>query len=196
MPICHFNHKQLVRLKIALSLLYGVLLLPLLLQLQIPRQLVIGIRIGLLRCSFATLSYVDSLFLNRVEVCAEIEVIIHGEVFECILSDLILRLITPWEDVEIFILGILLVDALESFLSDGSFDLGLGLSEGEISEFLINKQPAWILLHKLNETSVIIHSLVLVYPLDLYADSLPFEFSIIFYDELVLVTVLQHVLDG
>lgn len=173
-----------------------MLLLPLLLELQIPRQLVIGICIGFLRCPLATLYYVDGLILHRVEVRAEIEVIVHGEVLEGVLSDLILRLITPWEDIEILILSVLFVDPLESLLSNGPLNLCLGLSEGEIREFLIHKQPTRVLLDKLYQAFIIIDSLILVNPLDLDTNPISFRLYIILKDELVLVTVLQHVLNG
>ena len=126
-----------------------MLLLPLLLQLQIARQLVVGICVGLLRCPFSALRYADGLFLKRVKVGAEVEVVIHGEVLEGILPDFVLSLVASRKDVEVLVLCVLLVNALQPLIVDRPLYFRLGLPEGEIGELLVDEQPAGVLFDKL-----------------------------------------------
>lgn len=123
---------------------------------------------------------------------AEVEVVIHGKVLEGILPDLVLSLVAPRKDVEVLVLCVFLVDALEAFFVDGPLNFRLCLPEGKIGEFLVDEQPAGVLFNELYEAFVVIDCLVLVNPLDLVGDLV----DLVLWRKLVLFVVLEHVLDG
>lgn len=124
---------------IIISFFYHVFLKPLLLQLQIARKFVVGISSGLFAYFLLALFGLVCFLFGCVEMGAQVKIVVHAKVLKCVLPDLIVSLIGPWEDVVILILCIFLVNPLYSLLSYGPLDLILGLPKGKVDEFLINK---------------------------------------------------------
>lgn len=103
------------------------------------------------------------LLLLGVEVGAEVEVVVHAEVFEVVLPYFVVGLIGPGEDVVILVFCVLLVDPLHPLLPDGPLHLILSLLKCEDSEFLIHKQPSRILLHQHSKGPAVSDIIVFVY---------------------------------
>jgi hypothetical protein len=127
-------------------------------------------------------------------VRAQVEVLGHAKVLEGIVPDLVLCFELPGEDVEVFVLGVVLEDALDALLVDGALDLLLGLPEGEVREFLVDEESSGVFLDEVDEGPVVDDAVVLVVALDLVAELV--QVLLVFSDELVLVAVAQHLLDG
>lgn len=110
------------------------------------------------------------------------------------MSNFIFSLKLSRKNVIMLIFSVLFVYAFNSFLIDGPLYLFSSLSEGEISEFLINKETSRMLINQMHERLVVCNALKLISAFYLIAHLL--WFFVRLHVELVLIVVPQHLLNS